>query len=114
MPSARLRHSLGSPRLQHRGSRIQYSWRSAFGLHPEREPVWETVSPDARARGDLLLERDDDRALSTVGGEEHPLGLDAAQLRRLEVGDDDDRLPDELFGGVDGRDPRDDLASLAA
>ena len=48
-----------------------------------------------------------------AGGQDHALRLDAADRRRLQVGDEDDRLADERLGRVGLGDAGHDLALLA-
>ena len=52
--------------------------------------------------------------LADRGREDHAVGLDAHELRRLQVRDDDDVAADEGLGLVLRRDARDDLAPLVA
>src|SRR5690625_2980448 len=70
---------------------------------------------DLAAGGEVTVEGGEAQvALAVLRGKDHPLRLDAAQLHRLQVGDDDDLLALQVFRLVMLLDARDDLALLGA
>ena len=58
----------------------------------------ELVDPGAGLR--WAVEAKEGKTFRCVGGQEHAAGFDTHQLCRLEIGHDDDGLPDDLFGAV--------------
>ena len=69
---------------------------------------------NARPRRGVLKADEHRLAAVRARGEHHPVRLDAHQLRRLQVEDDDDRLADERFRLVGLGDAGDERALLGA
>ena len=105
----RPRHGQGQPHRR-QGPNVLHPQEQHIRVHATEGESSE-VSPSVTARPGATSSSN----VATIGrpsrsaAEQHPLALDAAQLRRLQVGDDHDRLPDELLGRVGLRDPGDDL-----
>jgi len=60
------------------------------------------ISADLCAGLRRPVETEEGEAPLRIGRKEHPAGLDPHQLRRLQVGDDDDGLPDGIQGNIAG------------
>ena len=97
--------------------------QAAVLFNQEQNPAWEQSSsqPDTpREKPEALLANPspnrqvlhkDHLAVSIriIPGQKHPVGFYTAELRRLQVGNDNDLLSDQLLGLVPGMDGGNDL-----